>query len=180
MEIYLISGKARNGKDTLANYIIDYYNSVGKKAIRTGYSKYIRLYATELTEWDGKEETKADYRSFLQDLGTQVIRQKMKRPDFFVKRMIDDIKVYEHYVDAVIIADVRFPIEIDDIKESFSNVHSIRVIRPNFESELNTKQRAHETEVALSDDGDYDYVLINTTLEKLEKEIKEIVKGLIK
>ena len=113
MKVFLISGKARNGKDTMANFNVDYYAKNNKKTVKTGYAKYIKMFATELTDWDGSEETKSEYRSFLQDLGTQVIRQKMNRPDFFVKRIVEDIFVYENYVEAVIIADVRFPIEID-------------------------------------------------------------------
>ncbi len=180
MEIYLISGKARNGKGTIANYIIDYYESIGKKAVETEYSKYIKMFARELTDWDGTEERKSEIRSFLQEIGTQVIRQKMNQPDFFVKRMAEDIKVYENYVDAVVISDVRFPIEIDYIKERFENVYSLRVIRPDFESELNTKQRAHETEVALSDEGEYDHIIINTTLDKLKIDVNELIERLIK
>ena len=175
MKIYLIGGKARNGKDTLANFIVDYYEKNNKKVVKTGYSKYIKMFAKELTDWDGSEETKANYRSFLQELGTQIIRQKMNKFDFFVKRMAEDIEVYSHYVDAVIISDVRFPIEIDYIKERFNDVHSIRVIRPDFASELNKKELAHETEVDLSDDGVYDEVIINTTLDKLERDTIKLI-----
>ena len=180
MKVFLISGKARNGKDTMANFIVDYYAKNNKKTVKTGYAKYIKMFATELTDWDGSEETKSEYRSFLQDLGTQVIRQKMNRPDFFVKRMVEDIFVYENYVEAVIIADVRFPIEIDYLKERFDDVYSIRVIRPDFESELNKKQLAHETEISLNDEGDYDEVIINTTLEEFEKETIKLIERIDK
>ena len=110
MKIFLISGKARNGKDTVSNFIVDYFNRNNKKIVKTAYAKYIKLFTRELTDWNGQEETKSLYRDFFQNLGTQVIRQKMNKPDFFVKRMVEDLEIYQNYVDAVVISDVRFPI----------------------------------------------------------------------
>lgn len=180
MKIYLISGKARNGKDTIGNYIVDYYLKNNKKIIKTAYGKYIKMYTQELTSWDGKEETKDLYRDFFQSIGTQLIRQKMHKEDFFVRRMVEDIEVYQNFVDAVVISDVRFPIEINYLKEKFANIYSIRVIRPNFASELNEKQLKHETEISLTDEDNYDYRLINTTLDKLKSDVEALLEGIEK
>lgn len=180
MRIFLISGKARNGKDTTGNFIASYLKSKNETFVKTQYGKYIKMYTKELTDWDGNEETKSNYRDFFQEIGTEIIRKKMNKADIFVRRMAEDIEVYDNYVDNVIITDVRFPIEIDYIKGIFPNVYSIRIIRPDFESELNKKQQSHVTEMALSDDQNYDYIIINESLDKLENDVNEMLKGLDK
>lgn len=178
MQIFLISGKAGNGKDTVGNLVGEYLSCHNKKFVKTQYGKYVKMYTKELTNWDGSEATKSDYRDFFQSIGTQVIREKMKKADLFVSRMIEDIEVYHYYVDAVVISDVRFPIEIEAIKKHFNDVYTIRVISPNYISKLTKEQLAHETENALSDDGEYDYILINTSIDKLKKDIDEILEGI--
>ena len=56
-KIYLLSGKARNGKDTTAEFLKKFYEADGKKVIYSRAGKYIKFYASEMTGWDGKEET---------------------------------------------------------------------------------------------------------------------------
>ncbi len=178
MQIFLISGNARNGKDSTGNFIIDYLKENNRSFVKTQYSKYIKMYTKELTTWDGSEETKGDYRDFLQEIGTELIRKKMNQPQFFVNRMIDDIKVYENYVNNVIITDVRFPIEIEKIKSNFDHVYSIRVIRENFENNLNQIQKKHDTETSLTDEMDYDYVLTASNLDELKKEVIKLIESI--
>ena len=43
-KIYLISGKARHGKDTFSSYLKEAYEENGKKVIVTQLSKYIKYY----------------------------------------------------------------------------------------------------------------------------------------
>lgn len=178
MKVFLISGKARHGKDTIGDFIMEYYHERGIKPIKTAYAKYIKMFTKEITGWDGNEENKESARKFMQEVSTEIIRNKMGQHDFFVKRMIDDIKVYENYTDVVIIADVRFEIEIDYIKKYYDNVINIRVIRSDFNSELTDKEKQHETETALSDEMNYDYKIINTTLEKLKTDVYKILEGI--
>ena len=40
MKVYIIAGKAGCGKNTTANYIKDYYETLGKKSAITEISKY--------------------------------------------------------------------------------------------------------------------------------------------
>lgn len=72
---YIICGKARHGKDTIAEIIKEYYEQKNKKLINLQYSSYIKEYAKKISNWDGSEETKP--RELLQQLGTNVIRQKI-------------------------------------------------------------------------------------------------------
>lgn len=179
MQIFLISGKAGNGKDTVGNFIGEYLTHHNIKFVKTQYGKYVKMYTKELTDWNGLEESKNKYRDFFQSIGTEIIRKKMQKMNFFVKRMIEDIEIYRYYVDVVIITDVRFPIEIDEIKNNFKNVYSIRVINPDYVSKLTKEQQDHETENSLSDDGNYDYVIINDeTKNQLKEDVDKIMEGI--
>lgn len=173
-KIYLLSGKARHGKDTTAEFLKKFYEADGKKVIYSRAGKYIRFYAMEMTGWDGSEETKP--RQLLQELGTDVIRNKLNKGDMFIERQLDDIEIYSYFYDAIIVPDIRLPKEIDSVKEKFNNVVSLHIKRINFESELSKEQKAHITETAMDNYKNYDYEVINDTLEKLEKDIYKIYK----
>ena len=110
MKVYVIAGKAGCGKNTTANYIKDYYETLGKKCVITEISKYLKLFAYEIKNWDGKREIKP--RSFLQEVGSS-IRHELYNEDFLINRFLEDLKIYEKYVDVVIVADARLPREID-------------------------------------------------------------------
>lgn len=173
MKIYLISGKARNGKSTVGEFIKEEYENKGKKVCEIGYGSYIKYYAKTYFGWDGKEETKP--RSLLQELGTEIIRKKID-PMFHVNRIMEDIKVLSYFYDIAVISDVREPIEIITPKEKFDDVVSINVKRTNFESELSEKEQQHFTEIALDSFDDYDYKVLNDgTLDNLKIKVKEII-----
>ena len=171
-KIYLLSGKARNGKDTIAGYLKEFYEKDGKKVIFSRAGKYIKFYAMELTDWDGSEDTKP--RKLLQELGTDVIRNKLNKAEMFIQRQLDDIEIYSYFYDVIIVPDIRLPREIDSVREKFDNVFVIKVNRINFESSLNANEKAHVTEVAMDNYDDIDYIVTNDTLEELEKDIYKI------
>lgn len=173
-KIYLLSGKARHGKDTAAGFLKKFYEEDGKKVIYSRAGKYIRFYAMEMTGWDGSEETKP--RELLQELGTEVIRNKLNKAEMFIERQIDDIEIYSYFYDAIIVPDIRLPREIDSIKERFDNVVTIKINRINFETELTSSQQKHSTETAMDSYNDFDYVVTNDTMEQYEKDIYEIFK----
>lgn len=170
--IYIISGKAKHGKDTFSAYLKDVYERHGKKVIITQLAKYIKYYAREMTGWDLSEETKP--REFLQQLGTEVIRQKLKKDDLFIKRMIDDIEIFSYFYDVIIISDVRLKKEIYDLKKAYPNIKVIHIVRPDFDNGLTEEQKNHPTEKDLDDFNEFDIEVVNTTLEELEKSVKKI------
>ena len=173
MKIFVIAGKARHGKDTVAGYIKDYY-SENKKVINLAYGSYIKEYAKKISDWDGSEETKP--RELLQELGTEVIRQKIDK-DFFVKRICEDILVYSYYFDIITISDARFPDEIEWPKSKFENVISIKVVRDGYDTVLSKKEQKHLTEVALDEYNNYDYVIHNDgTLDDLKNKVFDLVR----
>lgn len=171
-DVYLICGKARHGKDTLADYIKEIYEENGKKAIKTSFAKYIKYYAMEMTGWDLKDETKP--RGLLQTLGTEVIRQGLNKEKFFTDRIVQDVDVFSFFYDAVIISDGRFEIEVKEIKRNFPNAKIIQVFRPNFDNGLTEEQKKHASETGLDNFNDYDVKIINTTLEELKESARKI------
>ena len=175
--IYLLSGKARNGKDTIAGFLKKFYEADGKKVIYSRAGKYIRYCAIEMTGWDGSEETKP--RDLLQELGTEVIRNKLNKKEMFIQRQLDDIEIYSYFYDAIIVPDIRLPREIDSVKEKFDNVVTIEVNRINFDSSLTGNQKKHITETAMDNYKDFDYIVTNDTLEKLEEDIYKIYREVV-
>lgn len=138
------------------------------------------MYAKEISDWDGNPDTKP--RELLQQLGTEVIREKLGKEDLFVKRIDDDLDVYNEFVDIVCIDDARLPIEIDYFKDRYPNViKSVHIIRPNFENDLNAKQQKHRTEIGLDNYDKYDYTIMNDgTLDDLRAKIYKLMEGMIK
>ena len=94
MEVILISGKGRHGKDTTGNIIKEFLEEKGFKVAMGQISKPLKEYAKYYFGWDGSEETKP--RDLLQKLGTEIIREKLKKEEFFVNRMIEDIDVLSY------------------------------------------------------------------------------------
>lgn len=175
-QIFLLAGKARSGKDEVSKIIKTYYEQNGTKAIITSLAKYIKMYAKEISIWDGSEETKP--RTLLQELGTDVIRDHLGKKDIYANRLLDDIDIYHYYADVVIIKDIRFPREIEIIKNKFPKAVLINIKRTNFENELTDIQRNHISETALDNYHDFDYEVINNHKEELELSIIKILEGI--
>lgn len=171
---YVLAGKARSGKDTVANTIKKVCEENNLKHINLQYSFYLKEYAKKISNWDGNDNTKP--RELLQFLGTELIRAQIDEL-FFINRMIEDIKVYSYFFDVITISDTRFKLEIDILKETFENIKSIQVIRPNTSNELSLTEQAHKSEVDLNDYNNFDYKIVNDkTLEDLEELITKVIK----
>lgn len=173
MKVYLISGKARNGKDTFGSFIKEYYQSLEKKVCVMHIANYIKHFAIDYFGWDGKEETKP--RTLLQELGTGVIREKMNKPYFFINRLLEDMEVLDNFFDVAIITDVRLPLEFDEIKKVHNDAVKIHIKRPDLISELTAKEQKHITETALDNYDKYDYKVINRDIKDLENDAMKIV-----
>ncbi len=173
MKIYIIAGKARYGKDTVAGMLKKIYAERNTKVINLQYSSYTKEYAKKITGWDGSEETKP--RSLLQELGTDIIRNKIDSL-FFVNRIIGDIKVYSYYFDVITISDARAKVEIDYPKQNFEEVIAVKIDRPNYDNGLTEEEKKHFTEIDLDDYDKFDYTIVNDgTLEDLEVKVRKMV-----
>lgn len=176
MKVFLIAGKARSGKHSVAQSIKKHYNTLGQKTVITEYSKYIKLFAREMTDWEFGKEPKP--RKFLQDMGT-FIRKNMDQPDFFMNRMLEDLKIYEKFFDNVIIADIRFPTEIEKIKTTYNNSYSIYIINEHGNYDLTSEESKHDTEHALDKYDDFDFIIVNDDIKKLDQKIQELLGDII-
>ena len=170
MKVIMICGKARSGKDTLADFIINRLEN--QKPCKVQIGQYIKYYAMKYFGWDGKEETKP--RDLLIYLGTDIIRNKID-PNFHINRLVQDLEVLSYFYDTFIVSDVRFPVEIEKVKEKYDEVITIKISRDS--EELNQSQKSNITETALDNYTDYDYVIDNNgTLEELEQKAIDILK----
>lgn len=170
MRIFLIAGKAGSGKNEVAKLIKEYYIYKLEECAITSYSKYIKNFALELTNWDGTESNKP--RDFMQHIG-DVMREN--DPNFLVSNMIKDITIYQKYVENVVISDVRMPNEIEEIKNSFENVYAFYIVNQFGSSKLTIEQQSHITEVALEDYPDFDYIIANDDLSRLKEKVFAIL-----
>jgi len=171
MKIFIIGGKARSGKTTLKNFLKEELKD--KKVLELMFAKYIKDYAKNYFNWDGKEETKP--RELLQTLGTDIIRVKLNKPFFMINRVIEDIEILSIFFDIAIIDDARTIEEIESIKNKFENVTSIKLIR-EVENNLTETEKKHHTEIGLDNYNNFDYIFKNNkSLEDLKNFAKEII-----
>lgn len=174
-KIYLFSGKAMAGKDSACEYYSKLLQANNKNVLHTLYAKYIKQYARDYFGWDGREETKP--RELLQVLGTDIIRKELNKPDFHVNRICEDIEILSKYFNRFLISDCRFKNEVLLPKQKFGDdVVAIRIIRTNFISNLTPEQQQHESETALDDFTDFDYVIKASNLKELHDQLDIIYK----
>lgn len=175
-KIILISGKAENGKTTFANILSDLLLNRGNKVVITRYAYYLKDLATRYCGWNGEKDEKG--RRLLQQLGTDVIRLKLNKPNFHVGRICEDIEICEEYVDYVIIDDTRFENEIYYPKAIFGDkVITVRVNRDdiNFKSSLTKEQLMHISETALDNFSGFDYIVSASSVEDLRLKALELL-----
>lgn len=173
-KLFVLSGKARSGKDTIAKTIENYYKD--KKCITISFGHYIKDYAKRIIDWDGNEETKP--REFLQQFGISLIKEKIN-DKLFINRILEDIEIFSYFYDIIIIDDVRLLDEITILKDKYKNLISIRVLRKDYDNKLTNEQKNHITEVDLDKYEDFDYKLTNYNnqdelIENVEKILKEV------
>lgn len=175
MKIFIVGGKSGSGKNEVAKMIEEYYIYKLKKCVVTEFSKYIKLFATELTSWDGISKVKP--RDFLQQFGAKIRKYD---EHFLSRRMSEDIELYKDLVDVVIISDARMPREIEDIKNNFPDVTSILVINQFSKSNLTIEQQMDITERALENYEEMDYIIANDDLKLTKEKVFKILEELEK
>ncbi len=173
MKIVIIAGKAGVGKNYLGEKIKNVALQEGLWAITTEFSKYIKLYAKEILNYDEKKDEKP--RSFLQDTGS-FLREYFGEM-FLIKRMLEDFVLYQKFCDMVIITDVRLIKEIEEMKNHYSDIISIYIKNDILENHLNEKEKEHITEIELEDYSKFDKILENKTKEELEIYATEFVQS---
>ena len=178
MLIFCIGGKARSGKSLVCNYLKELYLNKGIKVLVSPYTKYLKKYIEEITEIEIDDNNKP--RALLQNISSDIIKGKLGYKDFFINRQLEDLSIYKYFFDVVIIPDVRFPREIEEIKKHFSNVISIGVKRDNFDNGLTIDEKNDITEIALDNYNDFDYVIDNNSDKNLYNDVVDIFNTICK
>lgn len=177
--IFLVAGRARSGKGTIAKYLENYYQNLNKKVIISPYTKYLKKYIEDITGEKIDENNKP--RELLQKISSDLIKKELNKHNFFIDRQLEDLEIYSYFADIIIIPDVRFEKEIEVIKERYSKVISIGVKRPNYQSELTKEQLDDITETSLDNYKEYDYLIINDeSLKKLNINLLKILEEIKK
>lgn len=175
MRILAISGKARHGKDTFAEYVKERLEQDGHSVLITHYADLLKYICCKFFGWDGKKDDEG--RVLLQKIGTDVVR--VQKPNFWVNFLIDILDMFPNEWEYVLIPDCRFPNEIIRFVQFGFDITHIRVVRPGFASPLTKEQRMHESETAL-DKTKPDYAIINDgTLEDLRTKSNEFVEEVL-
>lgn len=184
--IIVISGKARAGKDTLAeimknkfkeNYFPIAYAYVLKKTCAEAFDlSREQLYGDlkEVPDTRYRKMTDKDEvvywtpREILQHMGTEAYRAVDN--DFWVKQLFKLID--RNKLENIIITDARFPNEINAAKER-GGIH-IKIQR---ESEGAAQGKSHASETSLDNYDNADYIVDNNgTIAELEVITEQIVK----
>ena len=119
-KIFILSGKAKSGKNYVADLIEKYY--LDKKCIQLSYAYYLKQYVKKITNWNGSDENKP--RDLLQSLGIDLVKKIDN--ELLVRRVMEDIKVYSYFYDVIIVTDARLIEEIETPKKLF-NCITIRI-----------------------------------------------------
>ena len=169
IKVFIISGKARSGKNEISKIIEKYYSN--KKVITISFGHYIKDYAKRVSDWDGREETKP--RELLQQLGIELIKNKINNT-LFINRILEDIEIFSYFYDIIVVNDARLIDEIEILKQNYPNSISIRIIRNNYDNKLTIHQKNHLTEINLDNYSDFDYIIEND--KNLEEKIINVLK----
>ena len=170
VKIIILSGKARSGKDEVADIIYNFYKNKAVKKL--SYAYYLKQYVKNISNWNGNEENKP--RDLLQSIGIDLIKNKIDSK-LLIRRMLEDIEVYSYFYDIIVITDARLIDEVEDIKNKYSNSISIRINR-DMDNNLTDNQKKHITETNLDNYDKFDYIINNNdNYSNLDKEVIKIL-----
>ena len=174
MKVICISGKARHGKDTAANFMKKSLEKTHKERVLIIHNADLLKYICKnIFDWDGIKDEAG--RRMLRYVGTDVIREQ--NPDYWIDFIIGILKMFPDIWDYVLIPDCRFPNEIDKLKENGFETYSVKIVRDGFDNGLTKEQLSHISETAL-DNYDFDYIIHNSSLSNLYSELADLLSGL--
>jgi hypothetical protein len=164
-QIFLISAKAQNGKDSTSDIMMKYLDG---KSTKVSLARDLKSICQEYLGWDGSKNELG--REILQKTGTDKIRKEFGWEVFHAHRVYETIKIIEDAYDYIFVPDTRFRNEVFYLQAMFPDkVTTIRVKRNNFISPLTKEQQIHISETDL-DDFKFDYYIKSDSgLNNLEK-----------
>lgn len=165
----LCSGRARHGKDTSAEIIKTHLEERGYKVLITHYADLLKFICKNFFGWNGEKDEAG--RTLLQQVGTNCVREQ--NPNYWVDFVTNLIKMFPNVYDYVVIPDARFPNEIERIADAGFPVTHVRIVRPDFDSQLTDEQKNHPSETSL-DKIVPDYWIYNHTIGQLTHEVQKL------
>lgn len=162
-----ISGKAQSGKDTSAAVLREFLEKSGFKTLIIHYGDLLKFICKTAFGWNGEKDEAG--REMLQRVGTDCIRQH--NPNYWVDFIVEFVKMFPEEWDYVIVPDTRFPNEVERVREAGFEVTHIRIVRDDYEDNMTSRQRKHESETAL-DNVVPDRIVANTTISRLREQLE--------
>lgn len=176
MKVICISGKARHGKDTVAEMLQSHLEQEwGFSVLIIHYADLLKWLCEKYFGWDGKKDNAG--RTLLQHVGTDVVRKQ--NPNYWVDFVISFVSLFKDEWDYVIIPDCRFPNEVDCWKSTDFDTFYFRVERPDYHNGLSEEQKAHPSETAL-DTYEPDLKILNDgDLSHLDDRVKRVAEAVV-
>ncbi len=191
-----LSGLARSGKDTAAEFLIKELTSIGSVSKRYAFAdelKRIAEYAGEpvLNAFNAHCESHGDQYSQISNENYYENKTEMSRAmllfigkvtscvnkDYFISNVIQKISVDR--IEYPVITDIRFKKEQSYLKDYYVNsfIH-INIVNSRIDTSAKCYKDASETECLKFK---YDYIIENNgTLEELELKMKDLAKRIAK
>lgn len=173
MKIYLLAGKAGSGKDLMGRYMKTQYDFAGHNTCILHITTPLYEYARNYFSWNGNMAEKP--RQFLQEMGIEVIQKQLGKKYFLIDRLCEDVEILKNFFDVFIITDGRLLFEFEELRRRFPDIKIVHVIRENYENELTDHEKNHVTETEMDQYKDYDYIVRNTSKERLYSEADKIM-----
>lgn len=128
----------------------------GERVLVTHFGDPVKFVCSSFFDWNGKKNEAG--RTLLQYVGTDKVRKRV--PGFWAKFIAEILIIFNDEWDYVLIPDLRFPNEIEMLRDYGLDVQAIRVERPRASSDLTNHQKEHISETAL-DDYNFEHIIVN-------------------
>ena len=170
--IFILSGKAKSGKNEVASIIEEYFQK--ENCIQVAYAYYLKDYLKRMNNYNELEKDK--YRSLLQEFGSEFLVKHINQ-NFLINRVMEDIEVFSYFYNVIIVSDARLVDEIDVPKNKLNKVITIRILSSSSNG-LTEEEQNHITETGLDSYSKFDYIIENNgTREELKNKTIDILKG---
>ena len=171
MKILIISGKAGNGKDTLGQIFKNKIEERGERVLTIHFGDPVKWFAKAYFGYQGIKDVKD--RKILQTLGTDMMRTNY--PTYWGEMIAKFISVCKNLYDYCIIPDWRFQNELEMVELYNKNIITIRVERPGYVNPNMTPEQLNHISECELDNFNFDWIVENTTIEKLEQSVEYIL-----
>lgn len=177
-------GKKRSGKDTCADYLVEYHNFE-----KTAFAKPLKdclkvlfhftdeqLYGDKKEDIDERWNTSP--RKAMQFIGTDVIRNQFDNliPNIGLNFWTKHFEIFynDNKNKNIVVSDVRFQNEVNTIKKLGGIIIKIQRDSNNINSKC--KNDTHESEIEMNNIENYDILIQNnSSFEELYKQIEKTI-----